>query len=291
MKLTNKKGYPQAIYDAVKNDGYSKGDSIMSISQLLDPPQKVILEQKHDDEIEEDVDDRVWALYGQGIHAILERANRTAIAERRLFMNIEGWLISGAMDLYEEEGILWDYKNTSVYRYSQNGPQDWEEQLNCYAVLLRHHGHKVNRIKVVGIIRDWRDGESVNAAEQGKFYPDKMLIHEISVWPPDEAMKFLRERVILHQQAQIKIPPCTSSEQWVRDELWAVWKQGGKKCINGGKKKTKAEADDFVAQNPGHYVQYRPGMKVRCAKWCNAAPFCTQYQAELTKKSIPENVD
>jgi len=57
-KLTNKYNLPQTFYDAVKNDDYTKGDSNISVTELISPPRKIALEEKHAGEIEEDVSDK-----------------------------------------------------------------------------------------------------------------------------------------------------------------------------------------------------------------------------------------
>lgn len=75
MKITNKYGLPQPVVDAVKNDGYTKGDADISVTELQDPPQMRFLKKKHDAELEEDAVDRLWSLYGQIAHGILERQN------------------------------------------------------------------------------------------------------------------------------------------------------------------------------------------------------------------------
>ena len=59
MKFTNKLGFPQAIADAVKNDPYSPGDSDITATQLISPPQQVALRKHCKDVIVEDVSDRV----------------------------------------------------------------------------------------------------------------------------------------------------------------------------------------------------------------------------------------
>src|SRR6202142_1696526 len=88
MKYTNKQNLPQPIVKAVTNDSYNSGDCDISVTSLLKPPQMLALERLHKDDLEEDVSDRIWSLLGQVIHGILERAEETAVAERRLYIDI-----------------------------------------------------------------------------------------------------------------------------------------------------------------------------------------------------------
>ena len=91
MKLTNKLNLPQPLVDAVKNDSYTKGEKAdVSVTQLIGPMQQIFLKRKHWDELEEDVSDLIWALLGQTMHTILERADISAIKEKRLYLNVDG---------------------------------------------------------------------------------------------------------------------------------------------------------------------------------------------------------
>lgn len=286
MKLTNKLQLPDAFVDAVKNDGYSSGGADFSVTGLLKPPKVSELERRHWDEIEEDVSDRVWSLFGQVTHLILERANKTAIAERRLSITVEGVTVSGGMDLYDEGGKLTDYKTASVYKVtSADGTSEWEKQLNMYAVILRANGHKVTSLEAVALCRDWRPSELEQALKNGRAYPQAQVVNiPLKLWPDDIAEKFLRERVILHKQARLtgQLPDCTDKERWMRDEHWAVKKIGGKMAVKGSLKQTKEEAQAFLDALPDkakHFLEHRPGKSVRCENYCNALPWCSQGQA------------
>lgn len=89
---------PQPIVDAVANDDYSRGNSDISVTQLISPPRMTALVREHWDTLEEDVSDRIFSLFGKAVHTILERAERVAIAEQRLYMKVGDWTVSGAMD-------------------------------------------------------------------------------------------------------------------------------------------------------------------------------------------------
>lgn len=286
MKLTNRMGLPQAFVDAVKNDSYSSGGADISVTGLLKPPKAVVIESKHRDAIEEDVSDRVWSLLGQCVHVILERANKTAIAEQRLSMEVEGWTVSGGMDLYDESGILTDYKTTSVWKLVKGDVDDWEKQLNLYAVILRSKGHKVERLQVVAILRDWAKSK----AELDAGYPQAQVVNvPINLWPDKVSEKFMRERVILHKQARLTgtLPDCSDKDRWVRDETWAVKKVGNKTAMRGGIFSSEADAKAFVGFDRDKIIEHRPGVSTRCASYCNAIQWCSQGQSTLSQSARP----
>lgn len=277
MKITNDNDLPQAIVDAVMNDEYSKGESDISVTSLIDSPRKRALTDKYYEEITEDASERIWALFGQAIHTVLERANRTAVAERRLSMNVGGWIVSGGMDIYEESrGFLRDYKTASVWSLVFGDRGKWENQLNCYAAILRHHGYPVERLQAIAILKDW----SKNKAAEDPSYPQRGVVTiEIPVWKNEDALKYMSERVILHRQADFSLPKCSKDDRWIRDEKWAVMKSGRKKSLKNhdSEKSAQFHADELGV---GHSVVHRPGKSTRCRSYCSVAQFCTQYQDE-----------
>jgi hypothetical protein len=277
MRLTNRLNLPDAIVQAVKNDGYSRGDSDISVTQLIAPPRKVSLERVHADDIEEDVSDRVWSLLGQSVHTILERANSTGIAERRLTITVDGWRISGGMDAYyEKDGLLHDYKLSSVWSFMGELKPEFENQQNCYAEILRQNGHDIKRLEIIGILRDWTKSKAKLDPE----YPQAQVITvPVPLWHPIKAQGYLAERVRLHKAARHLLPNCTPEEQWARPDKWAVMKPGGKRSIKNYD--TEAGAREHASMDSTLSVENRPGELVRCRDYCGVSKWCDQYQDTL----------
>lgn len=274
MKLTNRQNLPQAIYDAVKNDGYSKGSADISVTELIGPPRITALKHDHAEDITEDASDRIWSLLGQSIHTILERANRSGIAERRLSIGVEGWTISGGMDLYQENGVLVDYKTTSAWSCKGGVKDEWEKQLNTYAVILRRNQISVKGLRVVAILRDWSKLE----ARRDPAYPQSQVISfEVTLWTEIEAEKYVRERVILHKQARVTLPECSSEDRWAKPAKFALMKVGGKRAVKLYDNEADARAHASTDLK-NLRVEVRPGESTRCEAYCSVAPFCTQFK-------------
>lgn len=280
MKLTNRLNLPQPLVDAVKNDTYSRGEAAISVTSLLKPPRQLALETEHFDEIEEDASDRMWSLMGQVVHGILERADKTGIAERRLFVEVEGWKVSGQMDRYID-GVLQDYKVVTVYKFKDGGvPEEYEQQLNIYACLLRLNGHPVTGLQIVGILRDW---SKLEARRDPEYPQTQVVVRDVPLWEPERAYQFMRERVILHQQARVKLPMCSDTDRWAKAPKFALMKVGGKRAVK--LYDSEAEARAHASIDPKNLrVEVRPGESVRCAAYCAVAKFCTQYQQEKALK-------
>jgi hypothetical protein len=319
--LTNRLGLPQAIVDAVTNDPYTKGESDISVTQLIQPPYQRKL--RVENEVVEDVSDRIWSLVGQVGHSILERshpehyaesqhwvmraalreagieeavgeqykrvgmywperrlspaeyqAKHGVVIERRLFMKINGWTVSGQFDLVEGMKLM-DYKFTSVWSVKGETKTDWVNQLNLLRLLAIHNGMSVIHLGIMAILRDWSKGKS----KQGD-YPDHQIAPvEIPVWSLDQAEAYLLERVKLHQAADPL--PCTDEERWKRDDVFAVMKLGNKRAVKLFDRRGDADALVSELGPTKHSVQTRPGEFLRCMEYCNVAHVCPQMATEV----------
>jgi hypothetical protein len=148
--------------------------------------------------------------------------------------------ISGQTDtLSLEEKMLTDYKCTSVYAIGTDKPE-WEEQLNLYAWLWRKHGHEIERLRILTILRDWRRSE----ADKKFDYPQAPVVSiDIPLWGFVRQSDFVAQRVELHQEAMANpdgdLPECSDEDRWLRR-----------------------------------------GKNIRCeGNWCQVAPFCSQWQS------------
>lgn len=280
MKLTNKLGLPQPIVKAVSNDGYNSGDCDISVTSLLKPAQIRALEQRHEGQLEEDVSDRIWSLLGQVVHGILERAEETAIAEERLYIDVEGWKVGGQMDRFLlKEGLLQDYKFTTVYKIRDGVPEEYAKQLNIYAHILRKNGKKVAKLQIVAILRDWSKNQY---NREGDPYPaQQVVLLDVPIIPDEEVAEYIKERVLLHKEAASlpsdKLPECSKEDRWAKDDTWAIMKKGNKKAVRLCYNEDAAQMA-LESAGPGHYIQFRRGKSVRCKSYCAAAPFCQQYK-------------
>lgn len=275
MKLTNRLNLPGPLVEAVRNDGYTKGDADISVTELLSPPRQAALKRTHADRISEDASERIWSLVGQVVHGILERSNVDGVAERRLSVEVEGWTVSGGMDLYNQGGILSDYKFVTVYKFKgQVAPREYEEQLNLYAEILRRNQHPVTALQIVGILRDW---SKLEAARDPEYPQTQVIVVPVPMWEPARAQKFLRERVILHKQARVQLPLCTAEDRWAKPDTFAVKKPGAKRA--SAVYEDECEAINHAKQTSGLFIEKRRGEQTRCRFYCVVSRFCEQFKA------------
>ena len=89
MPLTNKLGLPDLVRRVIEADPYTKGDSDFSVTELLNPAPQAYLQRHFSHEVTEDIADRLYSLYGQMTHYVLELgAQGSDIAEKRFFAPI-----------------------------------------------------------------------------------------------------------------------------------------------------------------------------------------------------------
>lgn len=285
MKITNKMGLPPAIVAAVKNDPYDSEGSI-SATTLIQPPQIIGLTHLHHDELEEDASDRIWALFGQSVHHIIERANATTfdtsdeLSEHRLFSVIGGELVSGKFDRVSiKDATLSDYKVTSVWTKVFGGRPEWAEQLNICAQLCRNNGIAINKLEIIAIYRDYRDTEALRTDG----YPKSVIeAIPVDVWSETRCMEFIRERVDAYKKAiSGEWRPCTDEERWAKATTYAVMKVGRQSAVRVFER--RLEAEDYMDKNQDGKlsVVVRPGSAARCERYCPVAGVCPQYQATI----------
>ncbi len=292
MRYTNKFGLPEAIVRAVTNDEYDRGDSVMSVTQLISPPRIVLLQRVNEDKLEVDVADRIPSVLGTAVHKLVEKGAAglsNYIVEERLFLEVRGWKISGAVDLQIDNGdgtwAINDYKITGTYSVMTEKPE-WERQLNCYAYLsYKSKERRVTSLKIIAILRDWQRKQ----AEINPNYPQCQVVTvDIPVWSYEQQRDYVESRVKMHQDAEKAVDSgeplsyCSDEERWVRGETWALMKEGRKSAVKLYDNKEDAES----AVIKGHYVEHRPGNAIRCSgNYCMVSAYCKQWQEELGSRS------
>jgi hypothetical protein len=284
MKLTNRYNLPQTFVNILNRPTYTKGKAHLSATEIINSPRIVQLRKMHWDNLEEDVSDKVWAIFGTAIHAVLELGKDDHhIIEQRLHANVDGWDISGAIDLQrvEEDGIIVsDYKTTGAWAV-MNEKSDWEQQLNIYAWLVEKVKKvPVKKVEIIAIIRDWNRRD----AQTREGYPEAPIkVIDVPLWSFEKRESFIKERIHLHSNAHFAaetseaLPECSPSEMWEKPTMWAVRKVGNKRattvCL------TQDQADAKIEElGKGYEIEVRPGERTRCANFCQVRDFCEQWK-------------
>lgn len=298
MKVTNVHNLPEVFRLFMSGGKYSKGDADFSVTELMDSPRIRLLREKHKDEMEMDLSERVFALLGTAVHEVLENYSHfDHISEERLFTKLphpnepdKTVTVSGAIDqqIPNEDGTMTiqDFKVCSVWAVIF-GKVEWEEQLNAYAYLVEQEkGIKVSKLQIVAVLRDWKQRE----AKLKPDYPDAPVkVIDVPLWPFEKRMQFMEDRLIAHVSAEDELPLCTDKERWARPASYAVMKKGRRTALRV--MATRDEAEKWLAYNgrgqtqpaymKTHYIERREGEAVRCeANYCGVAEFCSQFKGQ-----------
>ena len=287
--ITNKHNLPQTLVNLAESRDYSRGNSHRSITQLIDAPQISVLRMINENRITEDVVDTFWANLGSALHHITEKgADDKHLVEERLFVDVEDWTISGAIDverLEDDNSItIMDYKFTSVWAV-KNPKLDWERQLNCYAYLVEANKKvKIKELQIICFLRDWNR----NNAKRDINYPQQQIVVvPIKLWDFEERSKYVADRVRTHQEALQDymngkdMAECTFEEMWKREDTYAVKKKKNKRALKVFEIET--DAKEFAKEKGEEYeVEFREGVAVRCEdNYCKVNQWCPQYQQVL----------
>ena len=106
MQITNNHNLPESFVNFARNDKYSKGKSDISVTTLIDSPRVRLLREANSAQLTSDASDMIWPLFGTAVHHILESSKNDegVTLEERLYADVNGWILSGAVDHQKTDG-------------------------------------------------------------------------------------------------------------------------------------------------------------------------------------------
>lgn len=157
MIITNELNLPAPFVDAATSD-YKYTPKRYSVTSVLKGVREAILQRRHDDEIEQDAADMVWAIFGSAVHSILENSQETAEQLKENWFSVDmgdGYELSGIFDLYDDAtGTVTDYKTATAWKVVFGEFDDWKRQTLCYVWMLRAIGFDAKRGEIVAMLKD-----------------------------------------------------------------------------------------------------------------------------------------
>jgi hypothetical protein len=286
MKITNKNNLPEPLYQAIVAQSQAhvcNGD--VSCTELIDAPLIAWLKREHPN-VEEEAEDRLWALYGSIVHGIVAEHGVDHV-EAEVIAQVNGLNISGHIDclLEGEDGrILNDWKFTSawtVQKAKREGKPEWEKQLNVYKFLMENclHFHEsmeelyeieIKKLQVTALCRDWGPRHRKDGLK-------RVEVIDIPVWSDEKIWAYMEERAELFSGQTVMIDPpiCTPEERWAKPDTWAVMKKGRKSALRV--LNSPVEAEVWIAMRIGEKgfdesklsIEHRQGdQHVRCRDYC-----------------------
>lgn len=282
MKLLNSMNLPQAFCNAVNLERHNE-KGCFSATTLLKGTTSTILTDRHFDEIEVDVADCVWQIWGTAVHKIFEDSGIDGLKEERFEVPVSHSKVTGRVDLFDEKnGILYDWKTASTFKITFNDFSDWKKQGLIYAWLMKQNGIEVKKCRFIALLKD----HSKSKAKTDADYP-KMPVYnyEFEVTETDlaEIENFITTRIADLEKAELipdeELPPCSEEERWHQKGKVAVMKEGRKTAIKLFD--TKEEAEQNMKALGGTYLEERKGCDRRCSEYCNCNTFCPYFKKTM----------
>lgn len=289
MKITNRNKLPQPFVDAVSSD-YKAKEKRYSVTTLLKPVREIMLMRRHGDEIETDVSDMIWAIFGTAFHSVLERSSEAKhlLKEKSLQMKFSDYTLSGRSDLYNTaSGCVVDYKVCTAFKVLKKDFEDYRLQGLMYALMLRNMGYKVRKAQFILVLRDWQK----NKAKFDKAYPQSQVFVKefkftdadfefITKWIIDK----FAEIEIAEKLADDALPECTVVDRWNSGQMFAVMKKGRKAALRV--LSSKEEAEKYQEAHDGDFIQERQGEDKKCKEYCSCCRFCSYYNKCVKEDSV-----
>jgi hypothetical protein len=236
---------------------------------------------RHWDSLEDDVSDRLWAIWGTAVHTLLEQEGENDFTELDMSHKIGGITVTGRIDNYDmQNGVICDYKTASVYKVKFNDFSDWKKQGLIYAWLLWKNGFQVNRCRFIALLKD----HSKTDVGRDRQYPQNpVFVYEFPV-NFMELFKidgFIRRKVEAYQQyvslSDDGIPPCSGEERWEKPPKYAVMKKGLKRAVKLFDDEQQASLL-ASSKGEGYFVEYRQGESIKCRSFCLCSSYCNFYR-------------
>jgi hypothetical protein len=280
MKITNRLHLPAGIVKAVSTERHNAAGCI-SATTLLKGVKEIILTDRHWNKLEDDVSDRVWAIWGTAVHSLLQQEGENDFAEQEMSYPVGDITVTGCIDNYDmQHGVICDYKTASVNKVKFNSFSDWWYQGMIYAWLMRKNNFAVKKCRFIALLKDH---SKTDAARDHQYPKNPVFVYEFDVNFLNllKIENFIKNKVREYTRCvelgDNDIPPCTPDERWDKATKYAVKKKGRKTAIR--LIDDQAEAEEMAADlGKGHFVEKRPGESTKCLSYCLCRGFCNYYQ-------------
>lgn len=290
MRITNRLNLPQALVDACDVKPHNEPNTV-SATTLKSGVREILLTQRHWEEMEDDVSNRIWALFGTAVHALLEKEAPDTFVEEKFEQQIGKYKVTGRLDCYDmKQKIIFDYKTASTWKYKFADYSDWDFQGLVYAWLLKQAGLEVKECRFVMFFKDFSWTKA--SVEQG--YPKSPTeVHAFEV--TDKKLAEIEEKI----KAKIKeleeseklsdeeLPLCSPSERWAKEGKLAVMKEGRKTAVKLFDENQQKDAELFIKSMNDNklYIEHREGSDGKCENYCGCCKFCSYYQEKYGQKN------
>jgi len=163
MKITNNLNLPKQLVELVDNN-YKPTPHQYSCTTILKPTRQIILERRYTDEIEQDVSDMCWMIFGIAVHSVIENSKESdgQFKEEKLKVDLgkyweelKGYYLSGRSDMIDLiEKKITDWKTCSAWKIIFKDFEDWKKEMLIYAWAVKDMGFDIDKSEAIAFIKD-----------------------------------------------------------------------------------------------------------------------------------------
>lgn len=288
MKITNKLNLPQPFVDAVTKE-YQYKDKQYSVTSILKDVREILLTRRHNNEIEQDVADMIWLIFGTAVHKVLEdsQEEETEFKEEHFVEEVEnGYKLSGQADLYNaKEKMVTDYKTCSVWKITYDDWDDYKKQLLMYGWAFRKMGFPVEKGQIVAVVKD----HSKTKAKVDSNYPQYPVYKKVFKFTDkdfEEIEMFIKEKFKeiskYEDVSDDELPLCSEESRWNDGDKYAVKKKGNKRALRVYD--TLEDAETHLKQDENLELEIRKGEDKKCLEYCSCCEFCNYWKENYKTK-------
>ena len=299
MKITNKLGLPKQLVELVSND-YKPTEHQYSCTTILKPTRQVILERRYNDQIESDVSDMCWLIFGIAVHSIIENSKEDSgqFKEEKLkvdlgkyFKDLDGYYLSGRSDMIDLiNKSITDWKTCSAWKIIYKDFEDWRKEMLIYAWAVKDMGFDMDKAEAIAFIKDHNKTKSKTDANYPKLpiWVEKFAFteHDFS-----EIEEYIHNKFIsLKSNENVpdeELPMCSEEERWREPTVYAIKKKANKTAskLHNTKEEAEEHLKNLEEKYPDVYeIEVREGTDKRCLEYCSCNQFCPYYKEMYMKE-------
>lgn len=293
MKITNVNRLPEQLINLVQSD-YKPTPKRYSCTTILKPTRQIILERKYNDEIEQDISDMCWLVFGIAVHSIIENSQEstTQFKEEKLSMDLgkickelDGYVLSGRSDLIDlGNKKIYDWKTCSCWKIIFKDYGDWKKETLIYAWLVKQLGFEINSGEIVAFIKDHKKNQVKTNKDYPKF-PVQTIKFKFTEKDYQEIEKFIIDKFLEIKKYENvldeELPLCTPEERYNTGDKYAVKKKNNKRAskIHDTLEEAQKHLDNLEKDYPNIYeIEIRKSQNIRCEQYCSVCKFCDFYR-------------
>lgn len=304
MKITNNLKLPKQLVELV-NSNYKPTPHQYSCTTILKPTRQIILERRYGEQIEQDVSDMCWMIFGIAVHSVIENSKEDdgQFKEEKLkvdlgkyWKDLEGYYLSGRSDLIDllQKEIV-DWKTCSAWKVIYQDFEDWRKEMLIYAWAVKDMGFDVDKARAIAFIKDHNKTKSKTDSQYPKL-PIWVEKFKFTNKQFEEIKQFIYEKFVelkkYENASDEELPMCTDEERWREPTKYAVKKKANKKATKLHETREEAEKhlENLEKDYAGQYeIEVREGTDKKCLEYCSCCKFCKYYQENYMKED-DENV-